>query len=328
METAINEPGIDAKTPLRKEDRVASDAISKDDVTIIIPVLNEEKAIPRVVEEVFRAGYTKLLVIDGYSTDNTVDILRRYGVPVIQQHGGGKTGALKTAVEHATTPYILVMDGDCTYSAAEIEKFLPHARHYDEIIGARRPQKGAKSISQSHKFGNRIITKTFNFLFGANLSDVLSGMYLLKTETARYLELDSADFTVEVEIAGQVARMGNITEVPISYYERVGKQKLSTWRDGPKILSALVKLARLYNPAFLLSLAAGATFVPGVAMLLWVLWEYISKGVFSTGWAFAGMILVLFGSQALAAGTISLIMKRMERRLARSIAAVSRANRD
>ena len=99
----------------------------------------------------------------------------------------------------------------------------------------------------------------------------------------------------------------------------MGKQKLSTWKDGPTILSATVKLARLYNPAFLLSLVAGLTFVPGVAMLLFALWEYLSKGMFSIGWALGGMILVLFGSQALAAGTISVLMKRMERRLSEGI---------
>src|SRR5579863_3591349 len=184
----------------QKTETQQEEGISKDEVTIVIPVLNEERAIPIVLNEVISSGFRKVLVVDGYSTDGTCEILREYGVPLVQQHGGGKTGALKTALEHVNTPYVLVMDGDCTYKASDIVKFLPHAKHYDEIIGARKNPKGLKkSISTSHRFGNRIITKTFNFLFGTHLSDVLSGMYLLKTEAARQMDLDSADFTVEVE---------------------------------------------------------------------------------------------------------------------------------
>ena len=303
---------------------ISADSISKDEITVVIPILNEEKAIPLVLEDVIGEGYKKILVVDGYSTDGTSRILLDYGVPMIQQHGGGKTGALKTALEHVTTPYLLVMDGDCTYKAADIRKFLPHAKHYDQIIGARKPTRGISSISPSHKLGNKIITKIFNFLFGVHLSDVLSGMYLLKTETARQLSLDSADFTVEVEIAGQCARSGNITEVPISYHERIGKQKLSTWKDGPKIMTSIVKLARLYNPAFLLSILAGATAIPGIAMLLFAFLESISGTEVGFGWTLGGTILVLFGSQALAAGTLSVLLKRMERRIVRNITDISR----
>lgn len=303
----------------RQGNLVPQDSISKHDITIVLPVLNEEKAIPSVLQEIFSAGYRNVLIVDGYSTDRTLDILKDSSVPVIQQHGRGKTGAIKTALEHVTTPYVLIMDCDYTYSANDIVKFLPHAKHYDEIIGARRPAKSGKSTSQSHRLGNRIITRTFNFLFGTSLSDVLSGMYLLKTDTARKLELDSADFTVEVEIASQAARMGSVTEVPISYRERIGKQKLSTWKDGPKILSAIVKLARLYNPAFLMSIIAGLTIVPGVAILVGMLIEYLMKGHVDIGLSLGGTALVLFGSQALAAGTISVLMKRMERRIERTI---------
>jgi glycosyltransferase involved in cell wall biosynthesis len=293
-----------------------SDSISKNDITIVLPALNEESAVLKVLEEIGRHGFHKVLLVDGYSTDRTYDIMKEYAIPVVQQHGRGKTGAIKTALEHVATAYILMMDCDYTYSAADIEKFLPHGKNYDLIIGARKSVgNGRKGFSYSHRFGNKIITKTFNFFFGTRLSDVLSGMYLLKTETARKFQLDSTDFTAEVEIAAQAALMGSITEVPIQYRERIGKQKLSTWRDGPKILSACIKLARSYNPAFLLSLTAGLTAIPGIAMLGYSLYEYIDFGVVKFGWAVGGMVLVLFGSQALMAGTISVLMKRSEHRM-------------
>jgi dolichol-phosphate hexosyltransferase len=310
--------------------RQENDSISKEDLTIVLPALNEEEAVLKVLEELATNGFHKVLLVDGYSTDRTLEMLKEYSIPVIQQHGRGKTGAIKTALEHVTTPYVLIMDCDYTYSAADIERFLPHAKNYDLIIGARKPiastKKGRRALTQSHRIGNKLITKTFNFFFGTRISDVLSGMYLIKTDTARRLQLESTDFTVEVEIAAQAALFGNVTEVPIQYRERIGKQKLSTWRDGPKILSACLMLARSYNPAFLLSLVAGLTALPGIAMLGYSLVEYLTRGSVLFGWTLGGTLLLLFGSQALAAGTISVLMKRSEHRVLNALAHF--ANRD
>jgi glycosyltransferase involved in cell wall biosynthesis len=309
---------------LRREvpsQRQVSDAISKDDITIVLPVLNEEAALGKVLSELLAEGYTKILVVDGYSSDHSLDVAQEYGILCVQQHGRGKTGAIKTALEHVNTPYLLLMDGDYTYDPKDISKFLAHAKNYDEIIGARTKTNG--TTSPSHRFGNRFITGVFNFLFGTRVSDVLSGMYLLKTGTANGLDLYTTGFSVEVEIAAQVVARGNLTEVPINYRSRIGKQKLSTWKDGPKILSATFKLARLHNPAFFLSFVAGLTAVPGIALLLYELYQQLATGLFSVGLTFAGVVLVLFGSQALAASTISLLLKRTEARLARQMRSIS-----
>jgi hypothetical protein len=149
--------------------------------------------------------------------------------------------------------------------------------------------------------------------------DVLTGMYMLKTEDARHLHFHTAGFNIEVEIAAQLAQDGSVTEVPIRYRERIGKQKLSTWRDGFHITSTIFRLARDYNPAFLLSLTAGLLAVPGIGILGWVFIEKWGMGVMHIGWAIAGAVLLLFSAVAISAGTISLLMKRMETRLSKRI---------
>ena len=83
------------------KDRVISRLLSsrpvrKDDVTIVVPVLNEEKAIGMVLDELINNEYPNILVVDGYSKDNTVQIAENKGVYVVQQHSLGKTGAIKT----------------------------------------------------------------------------------------------------------------------------------------------------------------------------------------------------------------------------------------
>jgi hypothetical protein len=164
----------------------------------------------------------------------------------------------------------------------------------------------------------------FNFLFGTKMSDVLSGMYLLRTDVAREMSLQTTGFNVEVEIAAQVVSVGNVTEVPINYRTRVGRQKLSTWKDGPRILSATFQLARLYNPAFIWSFIAGLTAIPGVALLLFELYRWLSEGRFGIGVTIMGVALVLFGSEALAAGTISVLIKHSEGRLRRQMKRLER----
>jgi len=119
-----------------------------------VPVLNEEGAIGMVLDELFRNGYRHILVVDGYSKEKTVQIAESKGVNVAKQHGMGKTGAIKTAIDLVPTPYMLVMDGDYTYAAADIEKFLDHAHNYDQIVGVR----SRENINRLHRIGNAIIS--------------------------------------------------------------------------------------------------------------------------------------------------------------------------
>ena len=110
--------------------------------------------------------------------------------------------------------YFVVIDGDYTYNPKDIELFLPHLRNYHEIIGSRK--NGKKHIPRMNRFGNWIINKTFNILFGTALSDVCSGLYAINTTFAKNLVLETNGFDVEVEIAAQASRNGKITEIPIS----------------------------------------------------------------------------------------------------------------
>jgi glycosyltransferase involved in cell wall biosynthesis len=291
--------------------------VSKNDVTIVIPTLNEELAIGQVLKEVHQEGYRNILIVDGYSTDNTVNIAKKNGGNIVFQHAHGKTGGIKTAIDHVKTPYFLVMDGDCTYDPTDIDKFLPHAQNYDQIIGCR--VKGRDNIPILNRLGNWLINKVFNLLMGTNLSDVCSGMYMLKRETAQNFEMNTGGFDVEVEVAAQAATSGKITEVPITYRKRVGRQKLSL-KHGFQILLTIVKLGRKYNPAFLFSMAAGLLMIPAAIILIWVASEVLLLGVWHSGYAITGVMLLLLASQAITVSSISVLIKRMENRIIRKLA--------
>ncbi|MEM2614940.1 MAG: glycosyltransferase family 2 protein [Nitrososphaerota archaeon] len=162
------------------------DPVSKDMVTVVIPTLNEEDSIGKVIDGLIAEGYRNILVVDGYSSDRTVKIAKSKGVEVVYQSGVGKAGAIATAIERVSTPYMLVMDGDCTYNPKDAERLLRLAKDYEGVIGYRSDRG---NIPLLHRVGNWIISLIFSLVFGRRIKDPCSGMYLLRVDVARRLEL-------------------------------------------------------------------------------------------------------------------------------------------
>lgn len=281
-------------------------------MTIVIPVLNEREAIGKVLDELKNEGFGRVLVVDGYSTDGTPEIASSKGAIVLRQRGAGKAGALATAIDAVDTEYMLVMDGDDTYKAKDILRLLHHAAEYDEVIGARTG--GRQNIPLFNRLGNWMISKSFKLLFGEPITDVLSGMYLLRTETMREIHITSTSFDIEVEIASAIASIGKITQVPIGYGERLGTQKLRS-RDGGRIVTTLFWMAYYYNPLLLFGGLISLNAIPAVAILSWALYQKLAFDVWHTGWALLGLTLFLVATQGVAIGLGSLLTKRSEQRI-------------
>ena len=297
--------------------RAVQGQVRKEDVTIVIPTLNEVEAIGKVIDELKQYGYEKILVVDGHSTDGTAEVATSNGVDLVEQLGTGKTGALATAVEHVSTPYFLVMDGDLTYDPGSIERLLAHGGTYDEVIGARTA--GRENIPLINRFGNRLISWFFKILFGVHLSDVCSGMYLLKTSVARRLEFTTGGFDVEVEIAAQFANSGKIADIPINYRKRIGQRKLSTVGHGLTILASTVRLANAHNPVVLYSGFLALSAIPAIAILAWVAYERILFNIWHSGYALVGLMMLVLSLQSLSVTTMSLMIKRSEQRIYRAM---------
>jgi len=290
------------------------DSIVKDEVTVVLPTLNEGMGVLSVIEELRENGYDRILVVDGYSEDSTVERAYENGVNVLYQHGIGKAGAVKTAVERVNTPFIIFMDADHTYDPKDIWRLLLHSEHYSHVIGTR----DRKFIPRVHRFGNWVISQVFSVLFGVKVRDVCSGMYLLETEEAKKYRLEETGFNVEIELAAQSASRENLTEVPIDYRPRIGQKKLSTW-NGFSILRAAFSLARRYNPILLYSSLTGLSVVPAALVLGWVGLEVVTKKVWHSGWAVVGIMFLLIAAQAFTLASVSILTKHSEMRLMEEI---------
>lgn len=268
-----------------------------------------------MIDELKGEGWTNILVVDGGSTDRTREVAAEKGARVVLQEGRGKADAVRTALRYVETPYIVVMDGDYTYPARHVAELLRTAkeRGLDEVIGART--KGRENIPLLNRFGNWVITETFNTLFGTNLSDVCSGMYLVRTEVAREVQFESKGFSVEVEIAAHVASTTRrIGEIPIEYRPRVGEPKLRK-RHGLRIVLDAFRLALRYNPVFLFFSVASLVLIPSLVLAAWVGYRWLVQGVKHQIWGVIAIVGTGVGLIALLNAIMSLYLKRLELRI-------------
>lgn len=292
--------------------------LNRDLLTVVIPVLNEEKAIGKVIDEVKHYGYNNILVVDGGSTDRTVKIAKSKKVEVIKQEGKGKAKAVVTALKHVKTPYILIMDGDYTYPAKHIDDlYRKLLKGYDEVIGARKYNKGSQNLI--HRLGNKLLTSFFNLLFGTKLSDMLSGMYILRKDKLSDALFETEGFSIESEIVAHIASTTQkIAEIPVEYRRRIGKKKLGIVH-GFKIAKDMLRLAWRYNPTFTIFAAGALLMIPGLVLGAWVGYHYFFTGIKYYVKGLVAIMLTLTGFQSLLIAILALYLKRMEYRINRKL---------
>lgn len=285
-------------------------------VTVIIPVKNEEAGLKYTLSRLRELGFNDIIVVDGHSTDGTVNVAKEFGVTVVEQPGDGKADAVFYGIMLAKKPYIVIMDGDGTYDPIYIEQLLIKALNndLDEVLGAR--VEGRENIPMINRLGNRILTALFNLMFGTGLSDVLTGMYLIRASTAKAIIPSTSGFSVEVDIASQVASIGKIGEVPIRYGRRIGKSKLN-WRHGVNIGIDILRLMIRYNPLLPLALLVSLLIVPGIIITIYVASQLLVNHINHYIWGIIAFQLDTTGLLGILISMIMLMIKRVEYRIVR-----------
>jgi len=218
-------------------------------ISIIIPTLNEEKAIGKVLREIPKKALKReheleILVIDGASTDNTKSIARNRGAKVITEKRKGYGRAYKTGFKHATGNVIVTADGDYTYSMSIIPSLIEilEKENLDFITTNRFRYMDKKSMTPLHKIGNQILTIATQLLFRININDSQSGMWIFRKNILHQLNLESDSMSFSEEIKIEAYKKGlRCKEIPIRYRMRIGEVKLNTFKDGIKNLIFLIQ---------------------------------------------------------------------------------------
>ena len=294
---------------------------NKDEVCILIPTLNEGPTIGNVVREFMALGYTHILVVDGKSTDNTVKSAREAGATVRTQSGKGKGNAIIEAFEVIEQPYILMLDGDGTYSAKDAEKMLtPLFLGFDQVIGDRLINAEEGSFSHLNLFGNHMLNLLFKIAHSRDLHDILSGYRAFTKLAIQQMHLKEKGFEIETEISVESVRNGQrVMVVPIKYSHRPGTAtKLSPFHDGIKIVSTIYRLARVNNPMFYFGMMGVFTSILGMLIGVFVVLEWLNN-IEHIPLTILTVLLIVVGIEIFMFGMISDMLLVFHREIIREI---------
>jgi glycosyltransferase (TIGR04182 family) len=292
--------------------------VDHEDVTVLIPTRNEAASIGEVVDQVRAEGFEDVLVIDGDSTDGTPDIAAEHGARVVKQTGSGKGQAVRQGIEAAERPYVLMLDGDGTYLPEDAGKFLDALDHSDHVVGNRFANMKPGAMPRLNRFGNRMISRSFEVIHGRDYGDILSGYRAFSKETLEKFDLSADGFGIETEMSVECVRHDVDTAVvPITYESRPAESEtnLRPFRDGGKIVFTLYKLARTNNPLFFFGTLGLSSTAFGVVLAGYVAYDWFiamprqSHEVIAVVSAFA----IVFGFQLLMFGVLSDLIVTLHR---------------
>lgn len=230
-------------------------------IGVVIPVLNEETAIPRVLQALPRAILSDVVVVDNGSTDRTADAARNEGARVVLESRRGYGAACLAGIAALPDADIIVfLDGDFSDHPEELPALVEPiaAGRADLVIGSRalgRREPGA--ILPQARFGNWLATTLIRSIWGTRYTD-LGPFRAIRASNLQALGMTDHGFGWTVEMQIRAARAGlRIEEVPVSYRRRIGTSKISgtvrgTIMAGSKILWTIFRhalAARRIRPA-------------------------------------------------------------------------------
>jgi glycosyltransferase involved in cell wall biosynthesis len=279
-------------------------------IAVVIPCFNEAVAIGTVIHD-FRKHLpgARIIVFDNNSTDGTADVARQHGAEVRSERMQGKGNVVRSMFARIDADVYIMVDGDATYDAAAAPALV--ARLLDEelalVVGSRMTEEDA-AYRSGHRFGNWALTSLTSWIFGQSFNDMLSGYRVMSRAFVKSFPAHAKGFDTEVELAVHALelRLGT-AEVPTAYFSRPegSHSKLSTYRDGWRILKTIIRMAKNGKPLAFFSVACALCVLAAVALALPLVQTYVATGLvprFPT--AILSASLVLLGSIFLVCGLV------------------------
>ena len=226
---------------------------SEPTIAVLLPCYNEEAAIAVTVAG-FRAALpgATIYVYDNNSADRTVEVAIAAGAIVRRERVQGKGAVVRRMFADVDADLYVMADGDATYDAASAPALV--ARLLDEqldmVVGSR-VHDAAGAYRRGHRFGNALLTGMLARLFGRSFTDILSGYRVFSRRFVKSYPALSTGFEIETDISVHALELRMpVAEVETPYFARPegSESKLSTYRDGWRILRTIVTLYRIERP--------------------------------------------------------------------------------
>lgn len=262
------------------------------DCVIVVPCFNEEKSIALTIFQIREhVPGCDIIVIDNGSADNTASIAIESGVKVFYEPQRGKGYAVRRAFKELDSmaySVAFMIDGDATYSTKEFQSAysMIMKNKFDMVVGNRIPQREMEPgrtapYRRFHGLGNYVFSKLNRTLFKLEISDVLSGWRAFSPSFVHSFLGGASGFEIESELnIHAYVISGAVGNLEVEYKGRLDEShsKLSTFRDGFKIIRMQLRLFRSERPNLAYLLLSLPWFFVSTLLMVRVISEFLSSG--------------------------------------------------
>lgn len=269
-------------------------------IAVLLPCYNEAGAIAQTVAG-FRTALpaAAIYVYDNNSSDGSREIAAQEGAIVRTVRQQGKGHVVRRMFADVDADIYIMADGDATYEAvaapAMIDMMLEH--NFDMVVGARRTEVEA-AYRRGHRLGNMLLTGLLKSLFGRSFTDILSGYRVFSRRFVKSFPVLSAGFEIETEMSVHALELAMpVAEKVTAYAARPegSASKLSTWRDGWRILRTIITLYRVERPIWFFGFVGGLFAAVALGLSVPLVLTYMETGLvprFPTAILVTGMMII------------------------------------
>jgi glycosyltransferase involved in cell wall biosynthesis len=253
-------------------------------VAVLIPCYNEALTIAKVVDD-FRRNLpgSDIYVYDNNSNDGTINVAKQAGAIVRSESLQGKGNVVRRMFADIEADVYVMVDGDATYDADSaalmIDKLV--ADKLDMVTGVRKSHI-QEAYRAGHRMGNKLFSLLIAKIFGDRISDLLSGYRVFSRRFVKSFPALSGEFEIETELTVHALELRMpIAEVETPYGARPegSVSKLSTYKDGVKILFTVLKLVKNERPLTLFGCLGLALFLISLLLAAPLLTTYLETGL-------------------------------------------------
>lgn len=253
----------------------------KPKIAVLVPCYNEESTVEKVI-----SGFKKALpeadvyVFDNNSKDKTAELAHKAGAIVSFVALPGKGNVVRRMFADVNADVYVMVDGDATYDAPSAPKLIQKLidEDLDMVVGCRTEESTDNSnYRPGHRLGNKLLTGSVHKMFGGQFTDMLSGYRVFSRRFAKSFPAESSGFETETELTVHTLEMKmSYGEMLTPYFERpVGSEsKLSTYKDGIRILKMILRLYSNERPSRFWAIVGGAFILIAVVLMIPVSIEY------------------------------------------------------
>jgi glycosyltransferase involved in cell wall biosynthesis len=254
------------------------------EIAVLIPCYNESLTIGEVVQGFRRAlPHARVYVYDNNSRDDTAMRAALAGATVFRERRQGKGNVVRRMFSDIDADIYLMADGDGTYSPEDAEDLINTllTERADMVVGTRRDVK-IDAGRRGHAFGNMLFNRLYRSIFGKDFNDIFSGYRAFSRRFVKSFPAISNGFEIETEMSVHASRLRMpVNEIELDYGRRPegSQSKLSSFRDGARILWMFAMLMKETRPFAFFGIFAAMLMACGLALSVPVFYEFFTTGL-------------------------------------------------